>query len=150
MISQEDIDQLIQLAESIGFKVKREDFILVTWEAGEKSHVPTPLPKKMAAVYIFKWKDSYLKVGKVNSNSSARYQSQHYNEKSSNSNLAKSLLFDDFFNNIIGSENINLWLRRNTTRFNILIPESYGKNIIHFVEAFFILKCNPRFENSRN
>lgn len=150
MISQKDIDQLIQVSKSISFDVKKEDIFLVTWEAGEKSHIPTPLPKKMAAVYIFKWNDFYLKVGKVNSNSSARYQSQHYNENSSSSNLAKSLLSDEYFHSIVDCDNINFWLRRNTTRFNVLIPESYGKKFIHFVEAFFILKCDPKFENSRN
>ena len=41
------------------------------------------------------------------------------------------------------------WLIANTNRYNILIPEKYGKKFVHFVEAFFILKCDPIFENSR-
>jgi hypothetical protein len=48
-------------------------------------------------------------------------------------------LFDDF--------EVGEWLKLNTTRYNILIPTELGKRFVHFVEAYFLLKCNPIFED---
>ena len=122
---------------------------LLVWNAGLQTHIPLVLPANSAAVYIFKWNDYYLKVGKVNSNSHARYQSHHYNPDSSRSNLSQSLLSDIEFQALLGDRYVGEWIKVNTTRYNILIPSSLGKNFVHFAEAFFILKCNPRFENIR-
>lgn len=149
MITQNDIIDLCNSAANAGFNVNPENLTLIQWNAGLQNHIPLALPANSAAVYIFKWKDNYLKVGKVNTNSNARYQSQHYNPDSSRSNLAKSLLSDTEFQALLGDGNVGEWLKANTTRFNIIIPNNLGKNFVHFAEAFFILKCNPRFENTR-
>jgi hypothetical protein len=149
MISQTDINALVVSATQAGFSLSASDLQILQWEAGIDSHIPVPLPPNMAGVYIFKWGDTYLKVGKVNSNSNARYQSQHYNPESSSSNLAKSILQDIELNQLIGNQNISQWMKANTTRFNILIPSRLGQNFVHFAEAFFILKCSPRYENTR-
>ena len=55
---------------------------------------PTNLPKGCSAVYIFSTNQQVLKVGKVGTKSGPRYTSQHYNPKSSMSNLAASILKD--------------------------------------------------------
>ncbi len=149
MIRQQDIIDLCNSAASAGFNVNAEILTLLQWNAGLQTHIPFALPANTSAVYIFKWNNTYLKVGKVNSNSNARYLSQHYNPASSNSNLSKSLLNDTEFQALLGYGNVGQWLKTNTTRFNILIPSNLGKNFVHFAEAFFILKCNPRFENTR-
>jgi hypothetical protein len=149
MITQADLSSLVASATQAGFNLVLDDLQLLQWNAGIASHIPQALPVNMAAVYIFKWQDTYLKVGKVNSKSNARYQSQHYNPNSSNSNLSKSLLQDPAFQLHLDNVNITEWVKANTTRFNILIPSRLGKNFIHFAEAFFILKCSPRFENTR-
>jgi hypothetical protein len=149
MITQQDIIELCNSAANAGFNVNPNVLTLLQWNAGLQTHIPSALPANSAAVYIFKWNDNYLKVGKVNANSNARYQSQHYNPDSSRSNLSKSLLSDTEFQALIGDGNVGEWLKANTTRFNILIPSNLGKNFVHFAEAFFILKCNPRFENTR-
>jgi hypothetical protein len=149
MITQADLNSLVTSATQAGFNLVLDDLQLLQWNAGIDSHIPQALPVNMAAVYIFKWQDTYLKVGKVNSNSNARYQSQHYNPNSSNSNLSKSLLQDSALQLHLDNVNITEWVKANTTRFNILIPSRLGKNFVHFAEAFFILKCNPRFENTR-
>lgn len=149
MITQQDIIELCNSAANTGFNVNPNTLTLLQWNAGIQTHIPLSLPANSAAVYIFKWNDNYLKVGKVNSNSNARYQSQHYNPDSSKSNLSKSLLSDTEFQTILGNGNVGEWLKANTTRFNIIIPSILGKNFIHFAEAFFILKRNPRFENTR-
>jgi hypothetical protein len=149
MITRNDIQKLCVSASNAGFIVYPNDLELVPWNVGIKTHVPVKLPSNYAAIYIFKWNDTYLKVGKVNSKSNARYQSQHYNPNSSNSNLSKSLLLDTEFHALVGDITVGEWIKENTTRFNILIPSNLEKNFLHFAEAFFILKCNPRFENTR-
>ena len=149
MIMQQDVVELCNSAANAGFIVNPNALTLLPWNAGLQTHIPLALPANSAAVYIFKWNDIYLKVGKVNANSNARYQSQHYNPGSSKSNLSKSLLSDNEFKALLGNGNVGEWLKTNTTRFNIIIPSNLGKNFAHFAEAFFILKCNPRFENTR-
>lgn len=149
MITQNDIQQLVNSATLTGFEIDVEDLQLLQWNAGISTHLPQALPDNNAAVYIFKWGNEYLKVGKVNSNSNARYQSQHYNPNSSMSNLSKSILQDEELRINLNNISVSEWIKANTTRFNILIPSRLGKNFVHFAEAFFILKCNPRFENTR-
>ena len=149
MITRVDLNNLVNAALLSGYVVNADDLQLLTWSSGNNTHIPLQLPIGYSAIYIFKWNESYLKVGKVNSKSNARYQSQHYNPNSSNSNLSKSLLSEPEFEALLGDTMPGDWLRNNTTRFNILIPERLGKNFVHFAEAFFILKCNPRFENTR-
>lgn len=149
MISQQDIIELCNSAANAGFNVNANALTLLVWNACLQTHIPLVLPANSAAVYIFKWNDNYLKVGKVNSNSNPRYQSHHYNPDSSRSNLSQSLLSDTEFQVLLGYRYVGEWIKVNTTRYNILIPSSFGKNFVHFAEAFFILKCNPRFENKR-
>ena len=146
MITQNDLISLITASNLAGFNVDINDIQLLHWEAGIQTHVPQRLPHESAAVYIFKWNDSYLKVGKANENSNARYQSQHYNAESSISNLSRSLLNDAEFQAMLGEITTSEWLRTNTNRFNIIIPSRLGKKFVHFTEAFFILKCNPIYE----
>ena len=94
MITQQDIQALSNSALIAGFNIDANEIELLQWNSGIQNHIPLRLPANRAAVYIFKWNDTYLKVGKVNANSNARYQSQHYNPNSSKSNLSKSLLGD--------------------------------------------------------
>lgn len=149
MITRQDLQLLVNASLSAGYTLDINDLDLLYWNAGIETHVPLKLNRGCAAVYIFKWSDSYLKVGKVNSKSNARYQSQHYNPYSSKSNLSKSLLNDPEFEVLLGEVTPGEWLKVNTARFNIIIPSHLGKNFVHFAEAFFILKCSPRFENTR-
>jgi hypothetical protein len=127
--------------------VNADTLILERLEAGE-SHVRSALPDGKAAVYIFLADGQCLKVGKVNSKSRARFQSQHYSAKSSRSNLARSLVADDEFRSMIGDGDCGEWIRKNTTRYNILIPVELGEPFLHFAEAFMILKLQPKFEAS--
>jgi hypothetical protein len=94
MITENDILNLIQAANLAGFNINRENIQFSTWQAGTQTHVPRPLPTGYCTVYIFEYNQDYLKVGKANRNSKARYQSHHYSAKSSNSNLSKSLISD--------------------------------------------------------
>ena len=148
MITQDNLKQVVQAAKLAGFEVNEKDLELLSWKAGMETHNPKRLPKEYCAVYIFKWNDIYLKVGKANSKSNARYQSQHYYPDSSKSNLSKSLLSDSEFQELLGNMSTSDWLRMNINRYNILIPKKFGSKFVNFVEAFFILKCNPMFEGN--
>lgn len=137
MIKESDLRSLVKAANNAGFKMNVNDLKIEILKAGMKTHIPTKLWDGYSAVYIFKYKTEYLKVGKVNPKSNPRYQYQHYNPKSNDSTLAKSMGKD------------GNWIKENISRVNILIPSQLGKKFVHFAEAFFILKCNPKFENSR-
>lgn len=149
MITQQDLQLLANAAFNAGYNLNPNDLQLLKWNAGIHTHIPLELPQNTAAVYIFEWNGTYLKVGKVNSNSNARYQYHHYDCNSSRSNLSKSISNDVEMTPIIGAIPPGEWIKENTTRFNILIPNSLGKNFVHFAEAFFILKCNPKYEDTR-
>lgn len=145
MITKQHVRDLCKAAEIAGFVVDPRRLNLVVWNAGDL-HIPTALEPQMAAIYIFKAADECLKVGKANSKTKARYQSQHYSPDSCKSNLAKSLLGDADFEQKIERREVGSWIRTNTSRYNILIPADIGKDFIHFAEAFFRLLCRPRFE----
>jgi len=147
MIDQQDIQKLIDAARLAGFvTVNKSDLKLEILPAGAETHRPHKLPLGYSAVYIFKYQEEYLKVGKANKNSKARFKSQHYHSGSSRSNLSLSLLKDESMNQIMGNTDPGAWIMENTTRFNILIPKDLGMNFVNFCEAFFILKCNPKYE----
>lgn len=145
MITRLDIDSLVIAASNAGYQANAVDLQLLTWEAGINTHLPLALPNGFSAVYIFYHLTQCFKVGQAGQNSAPRYLSHHYHTTAP-STLAKSLLRDPFYNQIIGNETPKNWIRNNTTRYNILIPQHYNKNFVNFTEAYFILKCNPRFE----
>jgi hypothetical protein len=145
LITQEDIQSLVNAALLAGFEVDINNLQLLTWNAGAKTHIPLALPIGFSAVYIFKHKYEYLKVGQAGRNSSPRYLSHHYHVTAP-STLAKSILKDPVYFKILGTQTPKDWIINNTTRYNILIPNIYNRNFVNFAEAFFILKCNPRFE----
>ena len=111
-------------------------------------HPPKALPKKMMAVYIFSWGPNCLKVGKVGPKSQARYTSQHYNHKSSNSNLAKSILKDKLKLRIsdVCDDDVGKWIKTNTDRVNILISDEYCVHVLTLLESFLQCRLAPRFE----
>lgn len=115
-------------------------------------HKPTSLPKGYAAVYIFAYKSKgdyeYLKIGKANANSAARFTSQHYGF-SAQSTLAKSICNDVEFRQMgISKENIKEWMLNNLYRINILISAEEGKAVTELIEAVLHYKFRPRYEGS--
>ena len=48
-------------------------------------HQYEKLPDNSMGIYMLKYKDKFLKIGKVNSKSNARFTSQHYNSTSTRS-----------------------------------------------------------------
>lgn len=119
---------------------------------------PSSLPKGRMAVYMFFFDDVCLKVGKVGPNSQARYTSQHYNPRSSNSNLSKSILKSkrelaakvnqQFKTSIfsITEDTVGTWIEQNTSRVNILINREKGKQMLSLLEIFLQCRLKPFFE----
>jgi hypothetical protein len=109
---------------------------------------PSKQPGGLPAVYAFFYGERCLKCGQVGPNSAARYTSQHYNPKSSNSNLAATLLMRGKEIGLadIPEAKIGEWIRSNTGRTNVLLPITIDKRTLNFVEAFFHLLWKPVFE----
>ncbi|HUC63135.1 MAG TPA: hypothetical protein VMF53_14395 [Alphaproteobacteria bacterium] len=115
---------------------------------GPPHRQPTSQPEGRPGIYAFFYQKHCLKCGQVGPNSAARYTSQHYNPKSSKSNLAATLLIrgTEIGLSAISDENIGDWIKTNTARANVLLPNSTSKRVLNFAEAFFHLAWKPVFE----
>lgn len=150
MITQDDLKLFTKISQDSGFKIDSNDLQLLSWQKGIATHKPTILPKGFFAVYIFEHENKYLKVGKVSGETNNdRYYQHHYIIKGANSTLAKSLVNDSEYSKLFKNEDVKDWILNQTSRYNILIPKVYGRNFVNFAEAFFILKCDPRFEGRK-
>lgn len=111
-------------------------------------HRSIKLKENSMAIYMFKYKDTFLKIGKVNSKSSARFTSQHYNPNSARSNLAKSILEDTAFckKHSINENNIKEWIYENLDRIDILLDVSLGVFVLNLLEASLHYKYKPIYE----
>ncbi|MGQ9570958.1 MAG: hypothetical protein ACUVUQ_08990 [Thermodesulfovibrionales bacterium] len=110
-------------------------------------HKPQGLPKGKMAIYAFKFNERFLKIGKAGPNSDARFRSQPYNPKSSQSNLAKSILNDtDMQDYKLNEKNIKDWIKNHVERIDIILDESLGIFVLNFLEAFLHCKLKPKYE----
>ena len=110
----------ISLAEIAGVVVP-DDCIRIN-HCG-RPHELSGLSSGKMAVYVFELNGQCLKVGKVGSKSAARFLSQHYNPRSSKSNLAKSLLDCEDLE-LAGRPNeseIGTWIKQNVDRTDFLL-----------------------------
>jgi len=109
---------------------------------------PKSLPSNKMAVYVFIWGDYCLKVGKVGPKSHARYTSQHYNPKSSNSNLAKSILKHKIELNEVDltEKTVGDWIKSKIDRWNFILDQNLGVPVLSLMESFLQCKLRPRFE----
>ncbi|MDX9821685.1 MAG: hypothetical protein RBT20_07110 [Syntrophales bacterium] len=145
-----DVEQIIydfmHVAKLAGIDVKGDDIQIEKISAPHTP--PSTLPKGKMAVYVFHWCNQCLKVGKVGPKSQARYTSQHYSPKSSNSNLAKSILKDVSTLGIGGitEQNVGNWIKHNTDRINFIIPMRLGAPLLSLLESFLQCRLKPRFE----
>lgn len=145
-----DVEPIIldfmHVAKLAGLDIKGDDIQIERLTA---PHVPpSTLPKGKMAVYVFHWRSQCLKVGKVGPKSQARYTSQHYSSKSSNSNLAKSILKDVSTLGIDGitEHTIGNWIKNNTDRINFIMPMSLGIPLLSLLESFLQCRLKPLFE----
>lgn len=134
------------LARNLG-----EDLGAYEIKGGECPHKPPKWRKDKAAVYIFTSKEGeYLKIGKANAKSKARFTSQHYGFNAP-STLAKSLCADKSYAKFgLKPENIKAWMLNNLRRINIYIDTDKDprKTALKtaLIEAILHYKFKPKFE----
>ena len=138
------------ITKDLGYPITESDYHIE--DLGCPHVQPSQLPKGYAAVYIFIYeqnnKDEFLKIGKANANSSARFVSQHYGLNNI-STLAKSICFDEKFQTIgVTPNNVKEWMLENLHRINIYIKESLGKAITELVESIMHYAYRPRYEGN--
>lgn len=108
-------------------------------------HKPESLPAGKMGIYMFKYRERFLKIGKAGPKSNARFLSQHYNPDSSNSNLAKYLINDNDISLGAGMS-IGEWIRTNVHRIDMLLDASLGIHVLSLLEAFLHCRFNPKYE----
>lgn len=149
----DDIKQTMEYIEvvtqELGYTLPRKSYYI---EDAGCPHKQSSLPKGYAAIYIFVYeaeaKCEYLKIGKANACSTARFTSQHYG-LSAPSTLAKSICSDEDFRQMgINQENIKEWMLNNLHRVNIFISEEQGKAMTELIEAILHYKFRPRYEGN--
>ena len=142
------IDDFIKVCELAKINLDKADIKIECLTAGQ-DHVPTKLPDNHMAVYIFTnpTGDVCYKVGKVGTNSKARYQTQHYSPTSSKTNLAKSILNDCSLNGDADLQtNVGLWIKQNTCRTNLLLSADKGFLTLSLLEVFIQNRLKPIYE----
>ena len=95
------------------------------------------------AVYMFMDGDRMLKCGKTTQN--ARFSYHHYGTKRSTSNLANSVVRDGDYPSI-NEDDVGAFIKSNFLRVNLRLDAKHGKHALSFLEAFFQLKFNPKYE----
>jgi hypothetical protein len=139
------VANFIRVADLAGVTVTPETLAVEILPA---PHRPPILPAGKMGVYIFQWGNQCLKVGKAGPRTHARYRYQHYRPRSSNSNLAKSILKEQENLGIAGIDesNVGEWIKENTDRINILLENAAGVPVLNLLEAFLQCRLKPRFE----
>ncbi|MFC2013296.1 hypothetical protein ACFLU8_00145 [Chloroflexota bacterium] len=128
----QELDRLIKdfldVARISGFPLSQRQIEFRVLSAPHRQ--PSRLPAGKKAIYVFSAKDCYLKVGKAGPNTQARFTSQHYNSKSTKSNLAKSMLkskallksrlpsVSQLEIDQLSEQNVKSWIEDNTTRYH--------------------------------
>jgi len=108
---------------------------------------PGKLPDDRAAVYSFIYNGEFLKIGKANKKSQARYTSQHYSCKAAQSTLAKSICEDTQMQiHGVNADNVKEWIMQNTRRINILVKCKNSEWATGLIEAIMHYKYMPRYE----
>lgn len=143
------MEYIEKVTQELGYSLPKKSYY---FEDAGCPHRQSSLPKGYAAIYIFVYesevKCEYLKIGKANAKSNARFSSQHYgfNAKST---LAKAICGDDEFCKMgINQENIKEWMLNNLHRVNIFISTEQGKATTELVEAMLHYKFRPKYEGN--
>lgn len=143
------INQIMEYVEEItqklGYKLEKDDYYIDDMGCPHKQ--PSNLPKGYSVIYIFIYGNEFLKIGKANENTVARFTSQHYGYSRANSTLAKSLCNDEYFKALgVNKENVGVWMQENLYRINVLIKSDKAKT--ELVEAIMHYSFRPKYEGS--
>lgn len=144
------LDRFVSAARLAGCDdLTATDVHIDTWLPG--NHIRAALDSDTMAVYVFTYGETCLKVGKVGSNSRARYTTQHYLPGSSRSNLARSLSHADGWARVPGAPALTIdsagqWIMDQTTRMNFILDARFGMPVLNLLEAFLQCRLRPVFE----
>ena len=143
----EEIRSLINsISRELGNEIKKDDVEI--YDRGLPHNSPKHLTKNHRAVYLFLYGDEYLKIGKVNENSNARYTTGHYGFNHP-STLAKSIIRDEDFaqTNGINEFNVADWIKQNCRRIDIEISSIlYDEFAVSLIEIILQYKLRPKYE----
>lgn len=135
-----------QVSAQLGQPITKGDYYIEDLECPHNK--PKNLPKGYAVVYMFAYNGEWLKIGKANSKSKARFTSHHYgfNAKST---LAKSLVADPSMQQYgITQDTARAWIEHNTYRINILVKAVMGKAATELIESIMHYQFRPRYEGA--
>ena len=147
------VADFLQVAASAGVSLNEKDIELETLLVPHQR--PKRLPPGKQAAYVFCTAWDCLKIGKVGTNSEARYTSQYYSYRGAESTLSRSLLRCDpvlrtkLLAGVLPEpteDNIGTWIERHTTRYNFLISAEQPSHVLNLLEAFLQCRLNPVFE----
>ena len=159
MDTQEELDKLIEdfleVARISGVPLSGHK--MTTEILSAPHHRPARLPAGKKAIYAFLIKGCCLKVGKAGPKSAPRFTSQHYNPRSTGSNLAKSVLMSRGLSKSIlpsiqseidqlSERDIGSWLENNTTRCQLFIDAEVDDLVLSIFEIFLQCRLKPLFE----
>ena len=138
------MEYIEDITRQLGYELNKDDYYIE--DMGCPHTQPKKLPDGYAAIYIFIYQNEFLKIGKVNEKSNARFVSHHYNF-SAPSTLAKSICSDATFVSLgINQENVKNWMLENLHRINIYVKSN--KATTELVEAVLHYAFRPRFEGN--
>lgn len=122
--------------------IKSSDIEIEYLPAPHEQKRPLNVSKEYA-VYLFMDGDRLLKCGKTTQN--VRFKYHHYGTRRSTSNLANSIVGDDDYPGI-SEEDVGAFIKSNFLRVNLRLKSKYGKHVLNYMEAFFQLKFDPKYE----
>lgn len=142
------MEYIEEVSKALGYPINIKDYYIE--DMGCPHNQPKCLKKGYNAVYIFVYETNntkeFLKIGKANSKSNARFTSQHYGF-SSRSTLAKSLNKDKDFTYLhLNKRNTKKWMLNNLHRINIYIDEKLGRETTELVESILHYSLRPKYE----
>ena len=133
-----------EITRQLGYELAEDDYLVEDMGCPHKQ--PSKMPIGYSAIYIFAFRDEFLKIGKANAKSNARFVSQHYGF-SAPSTLAKSICSDEKFMSIgVNWENVKFWMLENLRRINIYVKSD--KATTELVEAVLHYAFRPRYEGN--
>ena len=136
--------EIIAVSKIVGKEINTNDIWIC--DSGCPHNSPKKRDSNVSNVYMFQYKDNFLKIGKADIKSSARHNSHHYTPKGSSSSLYHSLEKSDYFKSIISNGNIGKWIKENCRRIDIYINENESSYTLGMIESLMIYKFNPLFE----
>jgi len=152
------LDDFVKAAQRASLPCERRT---ITHEVQPAPHEPHALPRGKCAVYVFSLSAPYgkccpagahrvLKLGKAGPNSSARFQSQHYDPSRAPSTLATALVNSTILWPYLGitevdAAEVGRWIKKNVDRDNFYLDVAEN-NLLGELERYIKGRSGPVFE----